>query len=98
MSRGITSARSNDVGSHSVAVSSEVTASFTTGEPLGCYARHYYDLAQLSQQPEVVAMLESDEYAIIKSDYDVVSQTIRRTPLRTSGRSEFRKKRGVVSR
>ena len=45
-------------------------------QPLGSYARHYYDLFQLSGQAEVVAMLESVEYASIKNDYDPVSRTI----------------------
>jgi hypothetical protein len=44
------------------------------GQPLGGYARHYYDLFQLSQQPEVLAMLQSDEYGSIKRDYDQISR------------------------
>lgn len=44
------------------------------GRPIGTYARHYYDLFQLAGQPEVRAMLESDEYAKIKADYDRVSK------------------------
>ncbi|HEX2918238.1 MAG TPA: nucleotidyl transferase AbiEii/AbiGii toxin family protein [Edaphobacter sp.] len=44
------------------------------GRNLGSYARHYYDLYQLSQQPEVLAMLESPEYAEIKADYDAISR------------------------
>ncbi|MBI3210827.1 MAG: nucleotidyl transferase AbiEii/AbiGii toxin family protein [Candidatus Solibacter usitatus] len=43
------------------------------GEPLGTYARHYYDLYQLSQHAEVAAMLKSQEYAEIKKDYDRIS-------------------------
>ena len=46
-----------------------------TGRPIGTYARHYYDLAQLAIQPEVEAMLRSDEYAAIKADYDIISRT-----------------------
>lgn len=42
--------------------------------PIGTYARHYYDLFQLASQPEVRAMLESDEYAKIKADYDRISK------------------------
>ncbi len=42
---------------------------------LGGYARHYYDLFQLSGEPEVLAMLKSAEYTSIKSDYDMVSRT-----------------------
>jgi len=45
------------------------------GQRLGPYARHYYDLHQLSDKPEVLAMLKSDEYAEIKKDYDLVSRT-----------------------
>lgn len=42
------------------------------GRPIGSYARHYYDLFQLGAQPDVIAMLSSDEYAAIKSDYDEI--------------------------
>lgn len=56
------------------AIHSKVTGSLSSGEPLGSYARHYYDLAQLSQRPEVLAMLQSDEYGAIKLDYDAVSR------------------------
>lgn len=45
------------------------------GQPLGTYARHYYDLFQLAAQSDVLAMLKSDEYAAIKSDYDQISRT-----------------------
>lgn len=44
------------------------------GQPLGSYARHYYDLYQLAGQPEVQAMIESGEYAAIKADYDQISR------------------------
>jgi hypothetical protein len=44
------------------------------GRPLGSYARHYYDLFQLADQPEVLAMLQSAEYATIKTDYDQMSR------------------------
>ena len=43
-------------------------------QPIGTYARHYYDLFQLSGQEEVVAMLKSAEYAAIKADYDQISR------------------------
>ena len=43
-------------------------------QPVGGYARHYYDLYQLSQRPEVCAMLQSEEYAAIKKDYDEISR------------------------
>jgi len=42
--------------------------------PLGGYARHYYDLFQLAAQEEVIAMLNSPEYAAIKADYDRISR------------------------
>ena len=45
------------------------------GQPLGAYARHYYDLFQLALQDEVNAMLDSPEYAAIKADYDQISRT-----------------------
>ena len=45
------------------------------GRPLGSFARHYYDLFHLAAQPEVEAMLASDEYAAIKADYDAISRT-----------------------
>jgi hypothetical protein len=44
-------------------------------QPLGTYARHYYDLFQLAAQAEVVAMLKSAEYTGIKADYDQISRT-----------------------
>ena len=43
-------------------------------QPLGSYARHYYDLFQLSEHPEVGIMLRSGEYAAIKTDYDEISR------------------------
>jgi hypothetical protein len=42
-------------------------------QPIGTYARHYYDLFQLAGQDEVIAMLKSAEYAAIKADYDQIS-------------------------
>jgi hypothetical protein len=44
------------------------------GQPIGPYARHYYDLYQLAGQAEIRAMLESSEYAAIKADYDRISR------------------------
>jgi Nucleotidyl transferase AbiEii toxin, Type IV TA system len=43
-------------------------------QPLGSYARHYYDLFQLSAHSEVQTMLRSTEYAAIKADYDQISR------------------------
>jgi hypothetical protein len=44
-------------------------------QALGSYARHYYDLYQLSGHAEVQTMLRSTEYATIKADYDQISRT-----------------------
>ena len=43
-------------------------------KPIGGYARHYYDLFQLSSKDEVTKMLRSEEYGTIKTDYDKVSK------------------------
>src|ERR1700694_557180 len=43
-------------------------------QPLGSYARHYYDLFQLSAHPEIDTMLRSAEYTAIKTDYDQISR------------------------
>ena len=56
------------------AIHSKVELLKGKGERLGGYARHYYDLFQLSQQTEVLAMLESPEYDAIKKDYDEISR------------------------
>ena len=45
------------------AIHSKVELLKHDGQPLGSYARHYYDLYQLSQQSAVLAMLHSAEYA-----------------------------------
>lgn len=56
------------------AIHSKVESFKRTGIGIGGYARHYYDLFCLSEKPEVLAMLRSDEYKIIKIDYDRVSK------------------------
>lgn len=56
------------------AIHSKVELLKSRKEPLRSYARHYYDLFQLSRLPEVEAMLRSDEYARIKADYDQISR------------------------
>lgn len=43
------------------------------GTPIGPHARHYYDLSRLANRSEVRHMLESPEYAAIRSDYKAVS-------------------------
>ena len=45
------------------------------GVPLGRDARHYADLYVLAGHPEVMAMLESEEYEAIRLDYDEKSRT-----------------------
>ena len=57
------------------AIHSKVELLKREGRPIGTYARHYYDLFQLAAQAEVTAMLASDEYAVIKADYDEISRT-----------------------
>ena len=57
------------------AIHGKVEAFKTTGQPIGGYARHYYDLFCLAERPEVLAMLRSDEYATIKADYDRISRS-----------------------
>jgi hypothetical protein len=52
----------------------KVEAFKAQGREIGGYARHYYDLHCLAEQPEVSAMLRSEEYAAIKADYDRVSR------------------------
>lgn len=56
------------------AIHSKVELLKRDDQPIGSYARHYYDLYQLAAQPEVGAMLRSDEYATIKADYDEISR------------------------
>ena len=56
------------------AIHSKIELMKSKGQPLGTYARHYYDLFQLSSRPEVTAMLASPEYAEIKADYDRISR------------------------
>jgi hypothetical protein len=54
-------------------IHAKVEAFKSTGQQIGAYARHYYDLFCLVQRPEVLAMLRSEEYAAIKTDYDRIS-------------------------
>lgn len=44
------------------------------GHPLGRDARHYADIHVLAGQSQVLAMLRSDEYALICADYDEKSR------------------------
>lgn len=56
------------------AIHSKVELLKRDGQQLGTYARHYYDLYQLANHAEVIAMLKSDEYAAIKANYDEISR------------------------
>jgi hypothetical protein len=56
------------------AIHSKIEILKRDGQPIGTYARHYYDLFQLASQAEIVAMLKTEEYAIIKADYDRISR------------------------
>lgn len=57
------------------AIHSKVELLKRDGQRLGTYARHYYDLFQLSAQEAVKAMLNSVEYSAIKEDYDRISRS-----------------------
>src|SRR5579863_917358 len=56
------------------AIHAKVEAFKKEGRQIGGYARHYYDLFCLAERPEVLAMLQSEEYGAIKADYDRVSK------------------------
>ena len=47
------------------AIHAKIEAFKQTGKEIGTYARHYYELFCLAERPEVLAMLQSDEYAPI---------------------------------
>jgi hypothetical protein len=57
------------------AIHGKVEAFKKEGKDIGSYARHYYDLFCLADRSEVLAMLRSEEYAVIKADYDQISRT-----------------------
>jgi Nucleotidyl transferase AbiEii toxin, Type IV TA system len=54
-------------------IHSKVMRLLEDGTPVARDARHYADLHALAQRPEVLAMLESDEYGEIRRDYDALS-------------------------
>jgi len=56
------------------AIHSKIEIFKRDGTPLGTYARHYYDLVKLAERGDVIAMLNSPEYAAIKADYDAISR------------------------
>jgi hypothetical protein len=51
------------------AIHSKIEILKRDGGILQSYPRHYYDLHQLSLQPEVAQMLQTEEYSEIKQDY-----------------------------
>jgi predicted nucleotidyltransferase component of viral defense system len=55
------------------AIHSKVIAYEIKSEPIGNYARHYYDLFYLAQKPEVKLMLENGEYQNIKDNCHQIS-------------------------
>jgi len=56
------------------AIHSRVELFKRDNQALGTCARHYYDIFKLSHEEEVLAMLQSEEYAQIKNDYDEISR------------------------
>jgi hypothetical protein len=54
-------------------IHSKVIRLLEDGTPIARDARHYADLHALASQPEVLAMLHSDEYQEICRDYDALS-------------------------
>ncbi len=55
------------------------------GNPLGKYARHYYDVSQLLPLEEVQAMLNGREYGEIAADYHRLTSTYFPNQLRPTG-------------
>lgn len=55
------------------AIHSKVRSYQDKSEPIGNYARHYYDLFCLAQQTEVKSMLETEEYHNIRQDCHKIS-------------------------
>ncbi len=53
---------------------SKITQYQLDGTSFSNYTRHYYDLQCLAQRPEVITMLQSEEYISIKQDCDRISQ------------------------
>jgi hypothetical protein len=56
------------------AIHGKIEAFKKNGTAIGGYARHYYDLYCLADRIEVREMLGSNEYEIIKADYDRISR------------------------
>ncbi|MBS1868042.1 MAG: nucleotidyl transferase AbiEii/AbiGii toxin family protein [Actinobacteria bacterium] len=54
-------------------IHSKVMRLLEDGTPVARDARHYADLHALASRPEVLAMLQSDEYREIRDDYDELS-------------------------
>jgi predicted nucleotidyltransferase component of viral defense system len=57
------------------AIHSHVIHAQQRNQSIETYARHYYDLFCLSQQEEVIKMMNSDEFLDIKNDCNLISQT-----------------------
>jgi hypothetical protein len=55
-------------------IHSHVTEYQLSGKPIATYTRHYYDLFYLVQQPEVLRMLDSEEYQEIKKDIEKIGR------------------------
>ncbi|MCL1472041.1 nucleotidyl transferase AbiEii/AbiGii toxin family protein [Argonema antarcticum] len=55
-------------------IHSKVVKSQEDGQPIGAYARHYYDLFCLAKQSEVQELLQSEEYSQLKEDSDRISR------------------------
>ncbi len=60
------------------------------GDPIGPRARHYFDLAALAVQPEVLAMLRSAEYRAIIRDCVEIDRRFYRRAARDPGSWSFR--------
>jgi predicted nucleotidyltransferase component of viral defense system len=56
------------------AIHSKIELYKEKSQPLGSYARHYYDLYQLAGQEDVLKMLDAEEYQHIKEDYERISE------------------------
>lgn len=54
-------------------IHSKVMRLLEDGTPVARDARHYADLHALASRPEVITMLDSDEYLEIRRDYDALS-------------------------
>lgn len=72
------------------AIDHAVAASRATGIAIGPRARHYFDLAALAVQPEVLAMLQSAEYRAIVGDCIEIDRRFYRRAARNPESWSFR--------